>query len=214
MCSPAQPSEQEKKISLTFLTIGSSTVGKSSFITRYAKNEYKENIYSTVGIDYQSKSFFMFGMKIAVKIFDTAGQERFRGLARSYYKNADAIILMYNIADRESYNDVENWRREIKENASSKSMLLLVGNKCDLEENRKTTKEEAESLAKKSEMDYFECSAKTGKNVNEAIEHLVEQCLKKRGINTNIIQEKEEKKKEEPVRLEEVKQKKNKKKCC
>lgn len=214
MCSPAQPSEQEKKISLTFLTIGSSTVGKSSFITRYAKNEYKENIYSTVGIDYQSKSFSMFGMKIAVKIFDTAGQERFRGLARSYYKNADGIILMYNIADRDSYNDVEKWRREIKENASSKSMLLLVGNKCDLEENRKTTKEEAESLAKKSEMDYFECSAKTGKNVNEAIEHLVEQCLKKRGINTNIIQEKEEKKKEEPVRLEEVKQKKNKKKCC
>ena len=144
MSSPEQPS-MEQTISLTFLTLGSSTVGKSSLITRYAKNIFRESSYSTVGIDYQTKTFSMFDRTIVLKIYDTAGQERFRGLARAYYKNADGILLMYNIADRGSYNDVENWRKEIKENASKKAILLLIGNKCDLEEKRKTVKRKRRS---------------------------------------------------------------------
>ena len=212
MSSPEQPS-MEQTISLTFLTLGSSTVGKSSLITRYAKNIFRESSYSTVGIDYQTKTFSMFDRTIVLKIYDTAGQERFRGLARAYYKNADGILLMYNIADRGSYNDVENWRKEIKENASKKAILLLIGNKCDLEEKRETSKEEAEKLAKEYEMDYFETSAKTGYNVNEAIEHLVETVLKKKELITAIIKKKKEEK-EEAIRIEEMNQKKKKNNCC
>lgn len=216
MSSPEPSMEEEpkeEKTSLTFLTLGSSTVGKSSFITRYTKNIFRENTYSTVGLDFQTKTITMFDKTITVKLYDTAGQERFRGLSRAYYKNADGIILIFNIANRTSFNDVEVWRNEIKENGNSRTSIILIGNKKDLEDNRETSKEEAQALAKKYEMDYFEASAKTGDNINQAVEHLVEICLKKKELITSMMIRKKE---EKAIRLEQINKAQNidRMKCC
>ena len=206
MCSKKNPKKDEtqEKIYLTFLTLGSSTVGKSSFITRYAKKFVPEKIYATIGIDFQNTNLTLFDKKILLKLYDTAGQEKFRSLSRQYYKNADGILLMFNIADRQSFKDIEKWMKEIKDNIDVKSIvLLLIGNKCDLEEERKISKEEAIEMAEQNDMYYYETSARTGQNVNESIEHLVTKCLNNKQLITSMIIRQYREKSDKSILLEE-----------
>ena len=123
---------------------------------------------------------------------------------------------MVNIADRESYNDIENWMKEIRDNIDLKSIvLLLIGTKSDLEEERKISKEEAEEMAKNNNMAYFETSALTGKNVDEAIEHLTTKCLKNKQLITSMMIKNHEERSGKSIHLEEKLVKiKEKEKCC
>ena len=219
MCSNKNPKKDEtqEKIYLTFLTLGSSTVDKSSFITRYAKKFFPEKIYATIGIDFQNTNLTLFDKKILLKLYDTAGQEKFRSISRQYYKNADGILLMFNIADRQSFKDIEKWMKEIKDNIDVKSIvLLLIGNKCNLEEERKISKEEAIEMAEQNDMSYFETSARTGQNVNESIEHLVTKCLNNKQLITSMIIRQYREKSDKSILLEEKKlaKIKEKAKCC
>ncbi len=168
-----------KKESLyKILILGDSTVGKTCFLTRYADNTFQENQMATLGVDYKLKNVKMEdGNTVKLQIWDTAGQDRFHSLTRNYFKGAHGIILLYDITTQSSFDNVSNWIKQIKEDASEKVVIILVGNKIDLEHKRAIPTEEGEKIAEDFGLIFFECSAKTGKNINEAFNELIKKTV-------------------------------------
>ena len=168
-----------KKESLyKILILGDSTVGKTCFLTRYADNTFQENQMATLGVDYKLKNIKMEdGNIVKLQIWDTAGQDRFHSLTRNYFKGAHGIILLYDITTRSSFDNVSKWIKQIKEDASEKVVIILVGNKIDLEHKRAIPTEEGEKIAEDFGLIFFECSAKTGKNINEAFNELIKKTV-------------------------------------
>ena len=162
------------------LILGDSTVGKTCFLVRYVDDSFDDSTLLSVGMDYRLKNVKTEdGTKVKLQIWDTCGQERYRSISKNYYKGANAIILVFSLIDKKSFESVENWINQIKEEASESILIILVGNKSDLIEKRVISYEEAEKLAKEFNINYFECSAKTGKNINVAFNDLIEQMVKK-----------------------------------
>ena len=128
--------------------IGDSGVGKSNILSRYLKNEFNFESKATVGVEFGSQKFDLNGYKIKAQIWDTAGQERYKSITNAYYKGAKGALLVYDITRRETFDSVDRWIPDLRTNGDEQVTILLVGNKCDLEENRKVTKEEAENKAK------------------------------------------------------------------
>ena len=160
------------------LILGDSTVGKTCFLTRYTDNTFQEEYLASIGMDYKIKSYEKEdGNSIKLYIWDTAGQDRFRSITRNYYKGADGIILIYDITNEESFNNVKNWINSIKEEAPDKVVIILVGNKVDDEENRKIKKENGEKISQEFKLPFFECSAKADINVNSAFEALIKKLI-------------------------------------
>ena len=118
------------------LLIGSSGVGKSSLLCRFADNTYSETFNPTIGVDFKIRNCEVDGKVVKLQIWDTAGQERFKTITSSYYKGAHGIIVAYDISDRESFNNVSNWMTEVEKHASDNISRILVGNKCDLDHKR------------------------------------------------------------------------------
>ena len=168
-----------KKESLyKILILGDSTVGKTCFLTRYADNTFQENQMATLGVDYKLKNVKMEdGNIVKLQIWDTAGQDRFHSLTRNYFKGAHGIILLYDITTQSSFDNVSKWIKQIKEDASEKVVIILVGNKIDLEHKRVIPTEEGEKIAEDFGLIFFECSAKTGKNINEAFNELIKKTV-------------------------------------
>ena len=127
-------SPQEKQFKL--LLIGEQAVGKSSLMNRYVDNVFEVNIMGTAGLDLKKKVVEINKEKIKVYIFDTAGQERFRTVAKNQYKKADAIIIIYDVTDRKSFDCVNDWITSIKSDADPVMERLLIGNKIDLVNER------------------------------------------------------------------------------
>jgi small GTP-binding protein len=160
------------------LILGDSTVGKTCFLTRYTDNTFQEEYLASIGMDYKIKSYEKEdGNSIKLYIWDTAGQDRFRSITRNYYKGADGIILIYDITNEESFNNVKHWINSIKEEAPDKVVIILVGNKVDDEENRKIKKENGEKISQEFKLPFFECSAKADINVNSAFEALIKKLI-------------------------------------
>ena len=159
------------------LTLGESTVGKSSIILRYTNDQFNQQLLSTTGIDFRTKIIDYNDKKIKLVIYDTSGQERYRTIAANYYKNADGILFVYDITNENSLT-FKYWLEQIQEKSSVKS-IILFGNKTDLEnveeekKERKITFEEGKKIADQYGLKLFEGSAKQGININEAIEELV-----------------------------------------
>ena len=168
-----------KKESLyKILILGDSTVGKTCFLTRYADNTFQENQMATLGVDYKLKNVKMEdGNIVKLQIWDTAGQDRFHSLTRNYFKGAHGIILLYDITTQSSFDNVSKWIKQIKEDASEKVVIILVGNKIDLEHKRAIPTEEGEKIAEDFGLIFFECSAKTGKNINESFNELIKKTV-------------------------------------
>ena len=168
-----------KKESLyKILILGDSTVGKTCFLTRYADNTFQENQMATLGVDYKLQNVKMEdGNTVKLQIWDTAGQDRFHSLTRNYFKGAHGIILLYDITTQSSFDNVSKWIKQIKEDASEKVVIILVGNKIDLEHKRAIPTEEGEKIAEDFGLIFFECSAKTGKNINEAFNELIKKTV-------------------------------------
>ena len=166
----------DEKIKL--MIIGETRTGKTSLISRYCKNEFSGGAYlSTIGIDFQIKNLEINSKKIRLQIWDTAGQERFRNIAKNYYQSSDGFIVVYDITNNESFQTLDYWVEEIKSNSQELSRMILVGNKCDLEEGRQVKKEEGKDYAKKKELKFYEVSAKNGTNVNKAFDDLIKDIL-------------------------------------
>mmetsp|Transcript_5106 Transcript_5106/g.10579 ORF Transcript_5106/g.10579 Transcript_5106/m.10579 type:complete len:203 (+) Transcript_5106:1698-2306(+) len=150
------------------LLIGDSGVGKSCLLLRFADDTYTESYISTIGVDFKIRTIEMDGKTIKLQIWDTAGQERFRTITSSYYRGAHGIIIVYDVTDQESFDNVKTWLQEIDRYAADKVNTLLVGNKSDLTNKRVVSYEAAKEFADSVEMEFLETSAKNSTNVEKA----------------------------------------------
>ena len=164
------------------LLIGDSSVGKTSLILRYAFDFFKDEYFSIVGGDFYTKHEIINNMNVLVRLWDTAGQERFKSLTPNYFKNAEGVMLTYDITKTESFENLKFWINSIKTNLGDKNIfipIIIVGNKLDMEHMREITKENADKFSKEYNYKYFETSAKTGEGVDDAVRDLVNQILEK-----------------------------------
>eukprot|EP00753_Platysulcus_tardus_P002838 PLAT11949.1.p1 GENE.PLAT11949.1~~PLAT11949.1.p1 ORF type:complete len:206 (+),score=98.11 PLAT11949.1:846-1463(+) len=150
------------------LLIGDSGVGKSCLLLRFADDTYTESYISTIGVDFKIRTIELDGKTIKLQIWDTAGQERFRTITSSYYRGAHGIIVVYDVTDLESFNNVKQWLHEIDRYACEGVNKLLVGNKADLVEKKDVSTEAAEEFASSLSIPFLETSAKTATNVEKA----------------------------------------------
>jgi len=171
------------------LIIGDSTVGKSALMNKFCDDNFSKTHIATIGVDFKYKNLFCDDKKVKLQIWDTAGQEKFRSIMKTYYKGATGIILTYSIADRKSFQNVENWLKQIQIHASADVNVVLVGNKCDITE-RDVTTAEGQQLAQKHSLEFFETSAKEGNNVNEVFYHLAKVIKTKQEENPALLRDK------------------------
>ena len=150
------------------LLIGNSAVGKSSLLLRFSDNIFNESFLPTIGVDFKIRTFELSSKTVKLQIWDTAGQERFKTITSSYYKGAHGIILTYDITDKQSFKDIENWLTEVEKFANENVIKLLVGNKCDLESQRQVTFDEGKEYADSLGIQFLETSAKNNSNVEKA----------------------------------------------
>ena len=160
-----------------YLIIGNSGVGKSCLLIRFTDDKYEEGYVTTIGVDFKIKTLIIEGKSVKLQIWDTAGQERFRNIVSSYYKGAHGIMMVYYITDLESFRYLDSWIKEIEKNASKNVYKILVGNKNDLEKNRKVTFEKGKEFANLHGMKFFETSAKENRNVEEAFKEMTKDII-------------------------------------
>uniref|UniRef100_A0A0B7B9R1 Ras-related protein Rab-1A n=1 Tax=Arion vulgaris TaxID=1028688 RepID=A0A0B7B9R1_9EUPU len=150
------------------LLIGDSGVGKSCLLLRFADDTYTESYISTIGVDFKIRTIELDGKTIKLQIWDTAGQERFRTITSSYYRGAHGIIVVYDVTDQESFNNVKQWLQEIDRYASENVNKLLVGNKSDLTTKKVVDFTTAKEYADQLGIPFLETSAKNATNVEQA----------------------------------------------
>ena len=159
---------------LKYIIIGDASVGKSNLLLRYVYGTFKSEYQLTIGVEYGEKTLEVNNKIFKIQIWDTAGHEQFKSITRTYYKNSVCAIVVYDIARRESFEHVMNWIEDCQINAPKTIFMILVGNKCDLDEERQVTTEEGEEFAIKYGLRFFETSAKTSVNVNELFAYSVD----------------------------------------
>ena len=183
---------QEYDYLFKLLLIGNSSVGKSSLLFRFVENVWDDNFVPTIGVDFVIKKILIFnkfllqklktlevnGKKVKLQIWDTAGQERFKNITASYYRGGNGVLVVYDITDRDSFENLNSWLIEIEKNANKNVYKLLIGNKCDLEDKRKVTYQEGKDFAESNGMKFIETSTKTASKVQEAFELLTNEIIK------------------------------------
>uniref|UniRef100_A0A3Q2Z9T6 RAS and EF-hand domain containing n=1 Tax=Hippocampus comes TaxID=109280 RepID=A0A3Q2Z9T6_HIPCM len=159
---------------------GDAAVGKSSFLLRLCKNEFKLNSNATLGVDFQMKTFMVDGEPTLLQIWDTAGQERFRSIAKSYFRRADGVLLLYDVTCERSFLNVREWVDMIEDISQEDIPIMLVGNKCDLRQGAANCVPTSygEKLAMTYNTLFCETSAKDGSNILEAVLHLARELTK------------------------------------
>ena len=161
------------------LLLGDTTVGKTCFLMKYTDKTFQDIHMATIGLDYRLKSMKLkSGKNIKLQIWDTAGQDRFRAITKNYYKGSHGIILIYDVTNVQTFENVKQWVSQIREEASANVIIYIAGNKIDMEEERKVNKEEGEKLAEELGFPFVETSAKSGININKTFEDLVERIDK------------------------------------
>jgi len=150
------------------LLIGDSGVGKSCLLLRFSDDTYTESYISTIGVDFKIRTLEQDAKTIKLQIWDTAGQERFRTITSSYYRGAHGIIVVFDVTDKESFNNVKHWFQEIEKYAADGVNKLLVGNKCDLASKKVVSYDEAKEFADSQGIQFMETSAKNAHNVEQA----------------------------------------------
>ena len=158
---------------LKYVIVGDAAVGKSNLLLRYTHGEFKEEYQLTIGVEFGSNNIIVDNNIFRIQIWDTAGQENFRSITRSYYKNSACALIVYDITRRQSFENLINWIEDCKNSSPKTVFMVLIGNKCDLEKNREVSEEEGREFAEKYGMLFFETSAKTGKNVEEVFKESV-----------------------------------------
>uniref|UniRef100_A0A6U3EZW1 Ras-related protein Rab-18 n=1 Tax=Lotharella globosa TaxID=91324 RepID=A0A6U3EZW1_9EUKA len=163
---------------LKLLMVGESNVGKTSILIQYTSDSFDEKTKSTIGVDLKVKTIDFMGKKLKLTLWDTAGQERFRTLTASYYRGANGVVLVYDVTNRDSFEHVQHWLKEVDVYCTNEDVVtMLVANKIDKEQERKVSKEEGMAFARKHNMLFMECSAKTKQGVTQAFEELISKAL-------------------------------------
>ena len=203
-------------LSFKMIVIGDSGVGKSCLTTKAVKNNFEEFYQATIGFEFLTFNLKMNEQVVKLQIWDTCGQEVYRSLISNFYRNSSLACLLYAIDNRDSFNNAENWLKELKSQANPDVKIMLVGNKCDLENERKVSKEEGENFKEKNHLNLFmETSAKTGVNAQDFLiesakilynDYLVNKTLYDNGNeNTQVTKGKN---------LDDITVKDKKSKCC
>ncbi|KAJ5079212.1 ras-related protein rab-11c [Anaeramoeba ignava] len=206
--------------------VGDSGVGKSNLLTRFCRNEFTLAGKTTVGVEFATKSVQIDGKTIKSQIWDTAGQERFLAITTAYYHGAVGALLIYDLANESTFESLDKWLEEIHEQAEKGIVIMLVGNKLDLEEKRVIPTEKGKKLAQEHNLAFIETSALDSTNVELAFQTLVSQIyeMKKKSNNSHPDQEKYSNQNQETIDLQnnsifiqDSKDQRNhnrKKKCC
>lgn len=159
------------------LIIGDYAVGKSNIIFRFIENNFNETHMTTTGYDYKEKILTLENKRtIKLQVWDTAGQERYRALNKNLFLKVQGIILIYSITERSTFENVEEWVNSIK-SISEKIPILLIGNKCDLEDERQVQKQEGIDLSQRMNVNFFEVSAKNNIRIEEIFQDIAETIL-------------------------------------
>lgn len=154
--------------------IGDSSVGKSNLLSRFSKNEFNPDSKATIGVEFATKTVELNGKKVKAQIWDTAGQERYRAITAAYYRGAAGALVVYDITNSDSYENVSKWLKEMRENADSNIVIALVGNKSDLSHARAVPTEEAQNFATEHNLLFTETSALTADNVDHTFNQLIQ----------------------------------------
>jgi len=170
--------------------IGDADVGKTSLIQRFTTDTYTSVKPNTVGVDFYTKKIKVDDDSFNLHIWDTAGQERFRSMANSYFKNIHGIIIVYDVTQIQSFENVEEWLHLIDQNSPTKVIKILVGNKCDLKQKRIVSVDQARQYAKENEILYFETSAADSSGVTKLFEEMCRSISKKTFNKDEFAEEK------------------------
>ena len=165
------------------LLIGDSGVGKSCLLLRFADDTYTESYISTIGVDFKIRTIELEGKTVKLQIWDTAGQERFRTITSSYYRGAHGIIVVYDVTDEATFNNVKQWLQEIERYACEGVNKLLVGNKADLTGSKQVDYEAAKQFADQLNIPFLETSAKDATNVEQAFLTMAKQIKDRMGAS-------------------------------
>lgn len=164
---------------IKLLLIGDSGVGKSCLLLRFSDDSFTTSFITTIGIDFKIKTIELDGKRIKLQIWDTAGQERFRTITTAYYRGAMGILLVYDVTDEQSFQNIRNWIRNIEQHAADNVEKILIGNKCDMISEKVVETARGHQLADEYGIKFFETSAKANIQVVEAFTAIAADIKKK-----------------------------------
>ncbi len=165
---------------LKIVIVGESSVGKTNILLRYSEDKFDHRLKSTIGMDFLSKDMYISEHHIKVQFWDSAGQEKYRSIANTYYKMANGFLLVYDIARMDTFIKVAEWLRDIQTHATTEPKIMLIGNKKDLVEERVVSTEQGLKFARANNLYFWETSALTNEDacVNKSFDELIKECLK------------------------------------
>jgi len=162
-----------------YIIVGDTSVGKSNLLMRFTYNKFTEDYQATTGVEFGVKNIEIKGQIYRIQIWDTAGQESFISITRSYYKNCVCAMVVYDITNSDSFQHVRNWIEDIREHSPQTVLIFLIGNKIDLEEKRVISYDEGNEFAIKNGIFFYETSAKTGVGIEDVFLNSVKEISKK-----------------------------------
>ena len=171
--------EENYDVLFKIVLIGDSFVGKTNIMSKYLKNEFYEDSKATVGVEFGAKKFDIEGKSVKAQIWDTAGQERYKSITTTYYKGAKGALIVYDITRKETFDSVDRWISELVNSGDKNMTMLLIGNKCDLDNQRQVAKEQGEEKAKAFKVAFLETSASSGENLDVAFEMIMKEVYSK-----------------------------------
>uniref|UniRef100_A0A6P7F8L7 Ras-related protein RABF2b-like n=1 Tax=Diabrotica virgifera virgifera TaxID=50390 RepID=A0A6P7F8L7_DIAVI len=166
--------------------LGHQGVGKTATVTRYVEKSFPQQTTPTVGASFFTCKVVVEDHLVTLQIWDTAGQERFKAMAPMFYRNANAALLVFDISSRDSFESIKMWVQELKGNVYEPMVLCVIGNKIDLSEIRRVTRDEALSYSNSIDAIYLECSAKTDQGVGMIFERIAQGLLRLQGVASTL----------------------------
>ena len=205
----SQVSPNDNFVNFKVIIIGDSGVGKSSLLKRAVQNRFESVYQATIGFEFLLMYFKVKDMKIKLQIWDTCGQEMYRSLVQGFYRNTSFALIVYDVSQRKSFDNIETWLNDLRQNTEQDIPVYIVGNKIDLD--KQVTTEEAKIFSVSNRTKYFiECSAKNGKNCNEIFAQIAKYLYNSQGKGNNFQNPERLKISNEEEQFPETK----KKRCC
>jgi small GTP-binding protein len=182
---------QEYDFLMKLILVGDSGVGKTNILSKYLKNDFDPDSKATVGVEFGTKNIEIDNKRIKVQIWDTAGQERYKSITSTYYKGAKGAFIVYDITRKSTFDNIDKWIGDLKNNGDENMIVYLVGNKSDLNDMREVRKDEAMTKSEKFNIAFSETSALYGDNIHKIFQDLMEKVYINFYRNANTNREKE-----------------------